>query len=36
MDLKSPERKAAIQLLTLKGDFLHNCAVMLEQNGVPT
>ena len=34
MDLNSPERRAAIQLLTLKGDFLHNCAVMLEQRGV--
>ena len=34
MDLNSQERKNAITLLTLKGDFLHNCAVMLEQKGV--
>lgn len=33
-DLNSPERRTAIQLLTLKGDFLHNCAVLLEQKGV--
>ena len=33
-NLNSPERRAAIQLLTLKGDFLHNCAVLLEQKGV--
>ena len=34
MNLNSPERRDAITLLTLKGDFLHHCAVMLEQNGV--
>ena len=34
MDLNSQERKNAITLLTLKGDFLYNCAVMLEQRGV--
>ena len=34
MDLNSPERKNAITLLTLQGDFLHNCSVMLEQRGV--
>ena len=34
MDLNSQERKNEIQLLTLKGDFLHNCAVLLEQKGV--
>ena len=30
----SLERKNQIQLLTLKGDFLHNCAVLREQKGV--
>ena len=34
MDLNSQERKNAITLLTLKGDFLHNCAVMAEQKGI--
>ena len=34
MELNSQERKNTITLLTLKGDFLHNCAVMLEQRGV--
>ena len=34
MELKSPQRKAAIQLLALKGDFLHNCAVLMKQKGV--
>ena len=34
MELNSQERRNAIVLLTLKGDFLHNCAVMLEQRGV--
>ena len=33
-DKNSPERKKAIQLMTLKGDFLHNCAVLKEQRGV--
>ena len=34
MDLNSPERRDAIQLLSLKCDFLHNCAVLMEQKGV--
>ena len=31
MDLNSQERKDAIKIITLEGDFLHKCAVMLEQ-----
>ena len=34
MGLNSQERKNAITLLTLKGDFLHNCAVLVDQKGV--
>merc|ERR1712055_1136343 len=34
LKLNSKDRKNAITLLMLKGDFLHNCAVMKEQKGV--
>ena len=34
LKLNSKDRKNAITLLMLKGDFLHNCAVMMEQKGV--
>ena len=34
MELGSVERKDALFLLTLKGNFLHNCHVIKEQKGV--
>ena len=34
MDKCSDERKNALTLLTLKGDFLHNCHVIKEQKGI--
>ena len=34
MDLGSHERKNALSILTLKGDFLHNCHVIKEQKGI--
>ena len=34
MEVKSLERKNALLLLTLKGDFLHNCHVIKEQKGI--
>ena len=33
LELNSQDRKNAITLLMLKSDFLHNCAVMMEQKG---
>ena len=36
MELGSVERKDALFLLTLKGNFLHNCHVIKEQKGVFT
>ena len=34
MELNSPQRKAAIQVLAQKGNFLHNCAVLVKQKGI--
>ena len=34
MDRYSQERKNALSILTLKGDFLHNCHVIKEQKGI--
>ena len=34
MELHSPERKNDLTILTLKGDFLHNCHVIKEQKGI--